>query len=636
MLQELQEGWITYEEFNAFQDYVLNYAKDNYNYSQDDYSQTDWFDNDPIGAFYDSQSVQYDHAQSIAQYTGVLVSSNNQALSVAQLQALDTNNDGQLTVTESASLRYWQDSNEDGHLDAGELLSINHSIRQADYVFYVAGNAQIATSQPNESTYTSEPAVPDSNYRTLRDTDNTYIAQLLGDYIVWTPDQIKTNYNNRNYLIGTDGADSFNANYYADNEYFNIDLFTHFLAGDGDDVMGGSNRDDHLWGGTGNDELHGYAGNDHLYGEAGNDVILGQVGNDTIYGGLGNDSITGFTASEDTKQTLDAGESDNDTIYGGAGDDTIYGAFGDDIIDGGADNDLLLGNEGDDKVWGGTGNDELQVNDGNEELMGGEREDRLVEQTGNDKLWGGSGNDLMVGFSANNEEKQSLEIGETDDDYLNGGSGEDILKGRLGNDRLYGGTENDELQGNEGDDKLYGEAGNDHLFGQVGDDILYGGDGDDILYGFTASNEDKQSLDTGESDNDYLYGGSGQDILFGDLGNDYLDGGADADSMVGGLGDDTYIVNSVNDSIYEKSNEGYDTVISSTSYLLNANIEQLRLLEGFNIHGTGNAQDNKIIGNSSDNILDGVTGADQMIGGLGDDTYYVDNIGDKVVENNNE
>jgi hypothetical protein len=57
------------------------------------------------------------------------------------------------------TLRYWQDSNEDGHLDAGELLSINHSIRQADYVFYVAGNAQIATNQPNESTYTSEPAV---------------------------------------------------------------------------------------------------------------------------------------------------------------------------------------------------------------------------------------------------------------------------------------------------------------------------------------------------------------------------------------------------------------------------------------------------------------------------------------------
>jgi len=38
------------------------------------------------------------------------------------------------------------------------------------------------------------------------------------------------------------------------------------------------------------------------------------------------------------------------------------------------------------------------------------------------------------------------------------------------------------------------------------------------------------------------------------------------------------------------------------------------LLEGFNIHGTGNGTNNKIIGNSSDNIIDGVTGADEMMG----------------------
>jgi Ca2+-binding RTX toxin-like protein len=38
--------------------------------------------------------------------------------------------------------------------------------------------------------------------------------------------------------------------------------------------------------------------------------------------------------------------------------------------------------------------------------------------------------------------------------------------------------------------------------------------------------------------------------------------------MVGGLGNDIYIVNSVNDSIYEQNNQGYDIVISSTSYLL--------------------------------------------------------------------
>jgi Ca2+-binding RTX toxin-like protein len=93
---------------------------------------------------------------------------------------------------------------------------------------------------------------------------------------------------------------------------------------------------------------------------------------------------------------------------------------------------------------------------------------------------------------------------------------------------------------------------------------------------------------------------------------------------------------SVNDSILERDNEGYDTVISSTNYILNHGIEELRLLEGFDIHGTGNALDNTITGNSRNNILDGVTGADAIIGGNGDDTYYIDNTGDQIIELANE
>ena len=58
--------------------------------------------------------------------------------------------------------------------------------------------------------------------------------------------------------------------------------------------------------------------------------------------------------------------------------------------------------------------------------------------------------------------------------------------------------------------------------------------------------------------------------------------------------------------------------------------------KGFAIHGTGNALNNLIIGNSSDNILDGVTGADTLIGGAGNDIYYVDNVGDVLVENAGE
>ncbi len=409
------------------------------------------------------------------------------------------------------------------------------------------------------------------------------------------------------------------------------------LMGDaGDDLLLGQEGNDRLWGGDGKDELQGGEGNDQLDGGSGNDKLFGQVGNDTLRGGDGDDVLVGFTMSNESKQNLDMGETDDDILSAGNGNDNLYGGVGNDQLLGDAGDDLLLGEDGHDQLWGDEGKDELQGGDGNDQLDGGAGDDRLFGQLGNDTLYGGAGNDLLLGFTASNEAKQSLSTGETDDDILHGGAGSDILIGGLGNDELYGGADRDELQGGEGNDLLFGEAGNDNLFGQVGNDILYGGDGDDYLQGFTASNEAKQTLAAGESDDDFLYGGAGNDTLVGGVGNDYLDGGAGADIMIGGKGDDVYIVNSVNDTIYEKASEGYDTVITSSNYLLNANIEELRLLEGFNIHGTGNALNNKIIGNSADNILDGVTGADTLIGGVGNDTYYVDNVGDTVIEFDSE
>jgi len=53
-----------------------------------------------------------------------------------------------------------------------------------------------------------------------------------------------------------------------------------------------------------------------------------------------------------------------------------------------------------------------------------------------------------------------------------------------------------------------------------------------------------------------------------------------------------------------------------------------------NIYGYGG--NDTLYGYARDDVLDGGFGADKMYGGIGNDTYYVDNTGDRVIENPNE
>jgi len=111
---------------------------------------------------------------------------------------------------------------------------------------------------------------------------------------------------------------------------------------------------------------------------------------------------------------------------------------------------------------------------------------------------------------------------------------------------------------------------------------------------------------------DALVGTAFQDVLYAGAGNDTLDGGIGADYMDGGAGNDGYIIDNVGDVVVEALNGGTDTVTSSITLTLGANVENLTLSGTTAINGTGNTLANVLIGNAAANTL---------AGGAGNDTF---------------
>jgi Ca2+-binding RTX toxin-like protein len=409
--------------------------------------------------------------------------------------------------------------------------------------------------------------------------------------------------------------------------------------------------------------LNGMGGNDSLVGGAGNDTLDGGSGNDTMTGGGGSDTYivnsTGDVVNEsgggtDTIQSsVDWSLAINAFVENLTLTGTAISATGNSLnntLTGNASNNILNGGTGADVMIGGAGNDSYHVDNTG---------DSIVELTG------GGTNDWVYA-TATHTLSDNVENLDLDGANAINGYGNDL------NNYLYGNDAANILSGGFGDDTMYGQGGNDSFYVMSVGDRAYdtAGGGIDHVYSRASSHTLSSEIEnmtlqesafvmnsaglfvlvgagvdgtgnglantmTGNSVANHLFGLAGNDTLYGNGGNDTLDGGAGTDSMLGGVGNDVYIVDSASDRATEVAGEGTaDRVEASSTYSMEFNAIQVEnlTLTGTAYSGTGNALDNNLIGNASNNVLNGLGGIDTMAGGNGNDIYYVDNTADVVSE----
>ncbi len=205
------------------------------------------------------------------------------------------------------------------------------------------------------------------------------------------------------------------------------------------------------------------------------------------------------------------------------------------------------------------------------------------------------------------------------------------ITGTDGNDNLTGGAQNDTINGLAGLDTMTGGQGNDTYYVDHANDVVVelADQGIDTVISTVALSGAFANVEN--YDFSKLAGG----VAFtGNALDNVIKGGAGADTVTGGKGNDTYYLNSTKDVVIENASPEWDTIVTTFTADLNnyANVEEIRLRGTAAINAFGNAGNNEIIGNAAANIIDGRGGADTMTGGKGNDTYYVDNAGDHVLE----
>lgn len=337
-------------------------------------------------------------------------------------------------------------------------------------------------------------------------------------------------------------------------------------------------------------------------------------------GGLNNTlDLSGFSAPstislEQGTFSSANGATNNIGIAAGTVIETAIGGSGNDAITGNSSNNVIDGGQGADRMTGGVGNDTYLVDNSGDVVI-------ELAGEGGDQIW------AFVNYALpDNVERLELRGAAHD------GSGNAVAN------TLLGSSGADVLNGNGGADLMIGGAGDDLYFVDDAGDVIVeaAGDGSDQVWSYISYTlpDNIERLDLfGNAPNGT--GNGAENILTGNAAANILNGGAGADLMLGGGGDDTYFVDNAGDLVQEVAGGGNDQILAFVNFTLPDNVERLQFY-GNAYFGGGNAASNTILGTSHADVIDGGAGADVMQGGAGDDSYFVDNAGDMVLESPGE
>ncbi len=548
--------------------------------------------------------------------------------------------------------------------------------------YTLAANLETLVLQGSTSFSATGNSLDNGMWGSSNTAANTLVGGLGNDYYVLGSNDTIT----ENVSEGTDAAYIDNVNYtgvlsnveyvYAYNSVTGLNDFTAGRTL----VFTGTTTSLTITGSTFSDSITGGNGNDTINGNGGSDTLNGGLGNDSYYTD-GGDTITEAAASgTDTvfstgTYTLGAASNiENLTLTGSANVNAIGNAQ-DNVLTGNSGTNTLTGNDGNDTYIISTGDtisetstvvtqiDTVQVditytlgaNLENLTLIGSAN----INGTGNtlaNSMTGNAGNNILDGLAG----ADTMAGGAGDDTYYVNIAGDVITEAASsGIDTAYttvtyviptnvefliAAAASITLTGDANDNSFTSQAAATTMVGLGGNDLYVIDSADDVVTEASNAGVDKirtsvnYNISANVEDIELVEGSAAANAVGNALDNTFIGNTNNTNTFTGQAGNDTYFVDATADTVVEAVNEGLDSVYSSATYTLAANVENLTLLGVATIDGTGNSLDNILTGNGGVNTLTGSGGNDTLAGGQGNDslvggagnTTYIYNRGDAV------